>query len=361
MENIVHICYNSHHETFRNRTTVGKAASAGNPTVKSGQKSAGSSSCSKLFRKFCLPLVSNISKKRVGRVEAPTHARPAAQAYQGAKKQAHKCVAERSPISRLSDRYVDAPACGRSDRPSVRHTVSSLPCLETSGQSGVELPKTGAPRPAARRRKNHPLEAVPMASYKKTRQNVVPTWYFLMKAAFCLSPRSDEPGLPRGKRPVYITTINEIGYQPSAPLRYPHEESESLCISGISPEISTASISGTFSFCCSNIFAGRSSCCGMELPFIIVKRSNGLLPAIRDCMSKTSQPMHQNSTRRNMYGTKPTLLLPTAHRKTCQHYAECCAARNVGSGNQKSSFGLASMPRTCRGQDNYFHYFCKAQ
>lgn len=361
MENIVHICYNSRHETFRNRTTAGKAASAGNPAVKSGQESAGSSSCSKLFRKFCLPMVSNISKKGAGRIEVPTHSRPSAQAYQGAERQARKSVTERSPSRWLSNGHVDAPACGRSDRPSVRYTVSSIPCLEASGQSGMELPETGAPRSAARRRKNHPLEAVPMASYKKTRQNVEPIWRFLMKAAFCSSLLSGAPGLPRGKRPTCTISTNGIGCPPSAPLQYPRKESESLCISGISPEISTASISETFSLFCSNIFAGRSSYYGIGHLFTTEKKSSGSLPAIRDCMSKTSRPMRQSSILQNMCGTRPTLPSPTAHRGTYRNFAECCAPLSGGSGDHKSSSGPASMPQIYRGQDSYFHYFCKDQ
>lgn len=361
MEINPYICYNSQHETFRNRTTAGKAASAGNPAVKSGQKSAGSSSCSKLFRKFCLPLVSDISKKGAGRVEAQTDARPTPQAYQHTKKQARKSVAERSAISGLSNRHVDASACGRSDQSSVRHTVSSIPCLETSWQFGMELPETGTPRPAARRRKNHPLEALPMASYKKTRQNVVPTWSFLMKAAFCSSPQSGEPGLPRGKHLTCTITTNETGFPPSAPSRYPRKESELLCISGTSTEFSMASISETFSCSCSNTFEGRSSCYGTAHRSTTEQRSSGLSPAIHGCMSKTSRPMRRSSTQRNMFGTKPMQLLPTAHRRIWLNFTACCAALSAGSSDHKSCYGPAFTHRTCRGQDKYFHYLCKAQ
>lgn len=246
MENIPCLCYSLLYETHRNRTTVGKAASAGNPTVKSGQKSAGSSSCSKFFRKLGVSLVSGISKKGIGRIEVPTHSRPSAQAYQVTEKQAGKGASQRSARRRLSDGSLDAQTRGKSDQPPVRHPVSSIPCVEAFGKSGVELPKARTPRPAAGRSGNCPLEAVSMAAYKKTRQNMEPIWYFSMKAAFCSSLPLGEPGLPRVKRPACITTISETGYLPSAHWRYLRKGSESLCTSDISPEISTASMFGTF-------------------------------------------------------------------------------------------------------------------
>lgn len=174
MEIHIRFCYNCRHETLWNRTTVGKAASAGNPTVTCGQESAGRSSCSEFFRKFGFSMVSGISKKWIGRAKAPTDSRSSSQADCGTKKQTGKIAAERSSRRRLSDGYLDHQACGKGNRSSIWHSISSLPCLETSGKSWMELPETGTTRPATGRRGNCPLEAIPTAAYKKTRQNMVP-------------------------------------------------------------------------------------------------------------------------------------------------------------------------------------------
>lgn len=361
MENSISLCYSLWHETHRNRATVGNAASAGNPIVKSGQESAGSSSCSKFFRKFGVSMVSSISKRGTERIEVPTHSRPSAQAYQGTEEQACKGASERIPRRWVSDGSLDAQTCGQSDRPSVRYPVSSIPCLETSGKSGMELSEAGTSRSSARRKGNRPLEAVPMASYKKTRQNMEPIWYFLTKAAFYSSPRSGEHGHPRGKRRTCITTINETGYLPSAHSPYRRKEKELRCTFDTSPEILMASISEIFLLFCSSIFTGQSSCYGITHPFTTEKRSNGLLPAVRDCMLRTSRPMHRNSIRQNMFGIKPTQPLLTAHRKIWLNCAECCAVPSAGLSDHKSFFGPASMPQIYRGQDSYFHYLCKDQ
>lgn len=306
-------------------------------------------------------MVSGISKKGIGRAKVPTDSRSSAQADCGTEEQAGQITVERSSRRWLSDGSLDPQACGKNNRSSIRHPVSSLPCLETSGKSGMELPETGATRPATGRRGNCPLEAIPMAAYKKTRQNMVPTWYFSMKAAFCSSPRSDEPGLPRGKRPACITTINAIGSPQSAHSRCRRKGNESLCISGIRPEMLMASISETFSRFSSSTSADRSSCYGTALPSTSTKRSDDSWCVILDCGLRTSRPTRRNSIRQNTSGTKPMPRLPTAHRIIWPSCEACCAAPSAGSSDQKGFSGHASMPRIYHGPDDCFHYLCKDQ
>lgn len=356
-----HPCYTMIHETSGNRATAGKASPTGNPVVKSGQEPVGSGKCHKLFREFGVSMVSDISKTGAERVATPTNAWPTAQTYQIAKRQADQAVAERPFSRRLSDRYVDLTTCGRSNRGSIRHSVPSIPCLETPRQYEVELPETGTTSPTTGRRENSPLEALPIASYKKTRHNVGPIWYFLMKAAFCSSLRSDAHGLQRERRRSFITSTNRTGYPPSAPLRYPRKESTSLCISGIRPRILTVLMSEPFSHPCSSIFGGQWSSSGMAVQSICEKRSNNILPSIGDFASNGFLRMLRNSIRRNMYGARPTVLSLTARRKTCQNSATCCADPSANYEVRRSSSGPASMHPSCHGPDDSFHYFCKAQ
>lgn len=257
MENILHPCYTMVHETSGNRATTGKASPTSNPVVKSGQEPVGSSNRRKLFCEFGVSMVSVVSKTGAERAATPTNTWPTAQTYQIAKRQAGQAAAERPFGCWLSDRYVDLTTCGRNNRGSIRHSIPSIPCLETPRQYGVELPEAGTTSPTTGRRENSPLEAIPMASYKKTRLNVEPIWYFLMKAAFCSSLRSDARGLQRERRRSFITSTSRTGYPPSAPLRYPRKGSASLCISGIRPRILMALMSVPFSHLCSSIFEGQ--------------------------------------------------------------------------------------------------------
>jgi len=343
MENMLHPCYTMVHETSRNRATAGKASPTGNPVVKSGQEPVGSGKCRKLFCEFGVSMVSDISKTGDERAATPTNAWPTAQTCQIAKRQADQAAGER-PFGRwLSDRYVDLTTCCRNNRGSIRHSVPSIPCLETPRQYGVELPETGTTSPTTGRRENSPLEAISMASYKKTRHNVEPIWYFLTKAAFCSSLRSDARGLQRERRRSFITSISKIGYPPSAPLRYPRKGSASLCISDIRPRILTALMSEPFSHLCSNIFVGQWSSCGMADQSICEKRSNNILPSIGDFTSNGFPRMLRNSTRRNMCGTRPTVLSLTARRKTYQSSAICCADPSENYEVRRSFSGHASM------------------
>ncbi len=349
------------HETSGNRATAGKASPTGNPVVKSGQEPVGSGKCRKLFRKFGVPMVSDISKTGSERIAATTHSWPTTQTHQIAEGQAYQAAAERPFGRRLPDGYVDLTACGRNNRTSIRHSVPSFPCLEAPRQHGVELSEAGAPSPATGRRENCPLETVPMASYKKTRHNVGPIWPFLTKAAFFSSLRSDERGLQRERPRSCITSTNRTGYPPSAHLRSPRKESVSHCISDIRPRILTASMSEPFLRPCSNIFGDRWSSCGMEEPSTCEKRSNNLLRSIGDSRLNVFRHMLRNSTRPNMFGTRPTALLPTAHRKIYRNSAACCEMPSGKYEDRRSSFGLASMHLSYRGPDKIFHYFCKSQ
>lgn len=361
MENMCYLCYSMIHETSGNSATAGKASPTGNPVVKSGQEPVGRGKCRKLFREFGIPMVSVISKTGTKRVATSTHSWPSTKTYQSAEGQAHQAAAERSFGRWLSDRHVDVTACGRSNRPSIRHSVPSFPYLEAPWQHGVELPEAGTPSPATGRRKNCPLETVPMASYKKTRHNVGPIWPFLMKAAFCSFQPLEKRGLQKGKRRFFIISTNMTGYPPSAPLRYPRNESASLCISGIKPKVSTASMSEPFLHPCSNIFEDRWFCCGMAAPSTCEKRSNTLLPNIEDSKSNDSRRMLRSLTRRNMFGTRLTALLATARHRISQNLASCYALPSVKSEDLRNFFGPASTHLNYRGPDKFFHYLCKDQ
>ena len=132
-------------------------------------------------------------------------------------------------------------------------------------------------------------------------------------------------------------------------------------MSGIRPRILTVLMSELFSHPCSNIFGGQWSSSGMAVQSICEKRSNNILPSIGDFTSNAFQRMLRNSTRRNMCGTRPTVLSLTARRKTCQNSATCCAGPSANYEVRRNSSGHASMLPSYHGPDDSFHYLCKTQ
>jgi len=83
-----------------------------------------------------------------------------------------KVAPEGSPGRRLSDRPMDLEPDSQSDRPGVWGSISPLPRLEASIKPGMELSETRASSLAKGRRRDCPLEALPLAPYKKNRK----TW-----------------------------------------------------------------------------------------------------------------------------------------------------------------------------------------
>lgn len=244
------------HETLWNRTTVGKAAPAGHPSVKSGQKSVGRGTGLECICKLGVSLVANISREGFRRATPQAHSRAPTKAVEVSEKTIGKGAPEGPPSRRLSDRPVDLEPDSQSDRPGVRGPISSLPRLEAPGKPGMELSETRASSFAKEGRRNCPLEAVPLAPYKKKPKDLGPIWSSSMNPGFCLSPMSLVLGHPKGRPLSFIISISKTEFLPSVVCRCLPEEGVWLFIFGFAHAISLVWMFVLSSKACSSTSGG---------------------------------------------------------------------------------------------------------
>jgi hypothetical protein len=353
--------YTRGHETQGNRTATGDAAPTGNPIAKSGEESVGSGTSSELFCEFGVSMVPNVSEERSAGITPPSHSGSTAHAFQGTEGCAGESAFERAFGRRVSDGCMDIAADGRGDRKTVRRPISPQPCMEGSVRSGVELPETGAEGIGTGRGRHCALGEVPVASYKKRPQGLVPTLYFLMNPGSCSSQTLLEHGRREGIPPSCTITTGRTGYPPSAPLLCPPGKDGYRCISDSAREISQAWMSGVSSDVSLRTSGGMWSCCGTEEQSIAVQKLHASLVSIGDFMMSSSLHMPLSLTPRNMFGTGPIVLSRTAHLRTCLRSRECFDTRCARSGVPKTDSGRAFMLQDYHGVDEYFHYLCKAQ
>ena len=363
MENMFQFVYNTIHETLWNRTAVGKAAPAGHPAVKSGQKSAGSGTGLKCIGKLSVSLAPHIPRKGFTGTTPPAHSGTSTQVVEVSEEPIGKGAPEGTPGLRLSDRLVDLKAGSQSDRPRIRGSIPSLPRLEAPGKHRLELSETRASSLAKGRRRNCPLEALPLASYKKKPKDLGPIWSSSMNPGSCLFPTSPEPGRRKVRLLSFTIPIGKTECLRSVLSRCLRKKGAWLFIFDSAPAISTVWMFGLSSKACSSISGVRWFCCGIEGPSIAGRKFSNFFSVIRDCTFMNFPLMHRNSIRQNMFGIRPTALSPIVRQRTLPNSKECSEIPCGGYEALKSSFGPVSMPPICHGYGEYktFHYLCKIQ
>ena len=353
--------YTMWHETPRNRPATGAASPTGHPAAKGRHESVGRGPCRECVRKLRVPMVSGIPKEGIAGTPPSTNPRPSAQALHIAEEATGDVALEGLPVGGVSDRSVDLKARRRDDPPAFRRGLPSLPCLETPGKPGVELPEAGAPGPATGRSRDRPLEALPMAAYKKTHKNVEPIWSSWMNPASCSSPTWPAPGLPKEKHRSCTISTNKTESRRLVLWRCLPNESDWPSIFICAPTISQGSMSERSCNTCSAIFGGRWSCCGIGERSIAAGRSNTGSPRIQGSTWKRSRPTPRNSIRRSMFGTRPTAPWRIVHPRTCSSSTGGSETRCDEFVDRNHFFGPASTLPICHGQGDAFHYLCKYQ
>lgn len=351
------------HETLWNRTTVGKAAPAGHPSVKSGQKSVGRGTGLECICKLGVSLVANISREGFRRATPQAHSRAPTKAVEVSEKTIGKGAPEGPPSRRLSDRPVDLEPDSQSDRPGVRGPISSLPRLEAPGKPGMELSETRASSFAKEGRRNCPLEAVPLAPYKKKPKDLGPIWSSSMNPGFCLSPMSLVLGHPKGRPLSFIISISKTEFLPSVVCRCLPEEGVWLFIFGFAHAISLVWMFVLSSKACSSTSGVRWFCCGTEELSTVGRKSSNFFSVIRDCTFMSFPLTRRNSIRQNMFGIRPTVPSPTVHRRILRSSKECSEIPCGGYEAPESSCGPVFMLPIYHGygENESFHYLCKNQ
>ncbi len=349
------------HETPGDHTTVGKAAPPSHPSAKSGPESVHRCPGHKLIREFGLSLASSIPGEGATRLKASTDSWTSAQAVPGTKEPIGKGAPEGTPGCRLSNGSLDSEPSGPGNREKVRSCLSSIPHLETPGKPGMELPETRAQGLTKKRGRDCSLEALSLAPYKKTPKNLGPIWSSSMNRAFCLFPRSLGLGLRGGRPHTFTISINSIESRRSVLWRYPPKGNVWPFIFRFAPEISPVWMSEPSSKISSDIFADLFSCCGIELPFIVVKKLRNFSCNIPGSAWNIFQPMLRNSTPRNMFGIGRIELSPIVRHRTWQTLSGCSETPLADYGDPRTSFGHVSMHLICHGHAKSFHYLCKIQ
>jgi hypothetical protein len=198
--------YNGKYETPWHPNRAGKAAPARHPIIEKGKsKPFGHRPVARGIQKFCLPMDEGLSGERIQRAETQNDSRASAKVAARAKRETEPALAGGPHSLWISDRFVDLTAGRANNSEELWGSISPQPCLAIAFGSGVELPEAGASGFGEKRRGDHPLEAVSLAAYKKTRKNLARTCFFSMKAAFCSFPRSPARGRPGERRPGCIT------------------------------------------------------------------------------------------------------------------------------------------------------------
>jgi len=164
-----------------------------------------------ILHKFLGPLDAVLPAPRQGRLEAAPHAGPTARNDLCPKAGVDRTAEERPGCGRLSHRYVDHPACRRTNPPALGHRLSSGTRMEDSDCPWLELPETRTAGHPTQTQRNSPVEAAPVAAYKKKPSGWGRIWSSSMRAAFCSFRRCSALGRRWATRRCCGTAIGGIG------------------------------------------------------------------------------------------------------------------------------------------------------
>lgn len=352
MEHLTHFGYPWGHETTRNPATTGAASPTGHPVGAAGKIVVGRSADSGGFEEFGVAVGGNLSAPGARRSAAPTDSRSSGEADASPEATPRKAAAGGASSRRLCDRVVDPEAHRSVDPETLWCRVSPQPSVAVVAPLGMELPETGAPGLATQRSGDRPLEAVPLAAYKKTPQGLGPIWSFWMNRASCSFPTSRGHGHRRDRpRCCTIPTSRTVSRR-SVPWRCPPSAGTWRFICSFVDATSTDWMYAPLLSICSDTCEDPSCCCGIGDRFTAGKKYASSVFDIPAFTWKSFRPTPLNSTRRSMCGTKPigrsTTPLPrirTSFMDSCDNRCDACEALNAFS-------GPVSMPRIYPGSED---------
>lgn len=233
---------------------------------------------------------------------------------------------------------------------SLWRALSSQWGMAAVAPSGLEQPEAPTPSPAARRGGHRALEAVRLASYKKSVVTGKPLWALRMKAASRWSRRSNARGLRVARHRSYgpvlpiLTALTSLG---QCSLR--RGVNACGCTSDFMPTTLPATISLAFWRRCSVADAGHWSWCGTISRRIGAKGCSSFWLAILVFMSFPCPPMRQHSIRSNIFGRRRPhiqqarlLAVPMNCAATFWLDSAVCVVPRRGS-------GPVSLRQRCRG------------
>lgn len=198
-----------------------------------------------------------------------------------------------------------------------------------------------------------------MASYKKKPKNLEPIWCFSMKAAFCWSPVSPEPGHPVDRRLFCGALAADRRFRQSPAYAFPQKGSGSHSM----PSSTATRISGRLRWSVSlgtssNICGDTWSFFGIVVDLIKEAWLKSFLKSILVFIPNGSPDIPRNSIPMNSFGTILSVRWRMARQKTSTSLRNFYTRNSCACGGLRNCYGHAFTPLICRGPS--FYYLCVA-
>lgn len=279
---------------------------------------------------FGVPMEGTLAEGWQGILERQTRSGEAAKARGRRVSSAPGDLVGRSARLRILHRFLDPEAHRESNSQRIRREIQHHPCMARLASFWMVLSGPGATRHAKRRRGHCSLEAVQVAAYKKKPDDLGPTWFSSMRAAFSLSRRGAEPGGLKATDRWSGTITGMIASLPWPPFRSRPFGSAWVSTFVFSGRISRrrTSLNSCGGFC--NIWKALSSCSGIREASIKVPtfaRSVTTIPAFILSLSPNTLP---NSILRNKSGRIGKAEPPTASIGTRRTFKGVCIPMRAG-------------------------------
>lgn len=290
------------HETHRNSPTIGRSAHLSHASDRERQIQSGDCRYFRNLQNVCEPMVPVISEERQIRACPQESIRTPSEAVIQRESKASKITIERAFGFGLCNGLVDTGENLRYDAKEDGGRISSPSCMENPEKDELDLPKARAKSLATKRKRDRKLEAVQMAAYKKTFNDLAPTWCLRTKAASFLRQMLSIPGLRKVKPHIFITGLSKTKYLRSVRfpcLQFGEEHDSSFVLNaGMLP----AKISFSFSSIFLNICKGTSFLFGTAARYIAAKLFKRFFVSIRGFMCFVFRHTHRSSIRLNISG-----------------------------------------------------------
>lgn len=260
-----------------------------------------------------------------------------------------EAAAEGSCCRRLRERVVDVAANRRPDSSALRGALPHGAHWEAAPWHGMELPEARAQSHSARRGSHRAVEATGLATDKKTRHDVAPTWSSSTRAGFWSFRMCIELGLPKAEHPWCATATVGIACRPFRRSASRLVVDALACASNSSRKTSRERrFSGSSATCCGS-FVARLTCFGTAAPFTDDGWCRTSFTHIRESAPIASLPTRPNSTPMSLFGHESRHGSQTPRRETWTSLAIGSARPSSESRNRTPCFAPASTRPTFLG------------
>jgi hypothetical protein len=280
---------------------------------------------------LCLPMATDGSSRRPDRAEGQTGSGSAAQTARGRILATLRSSSGRSIGLRLSERSVDAQTNPDRYPQGIRCCIPSQSRLATVATCRLVVSSSRASSDPTRRRGHCSLEALQVAAYKKTRNNLGPICCSSMKAASFSFRHVDGHGHQLGRHRSSITTTGTTASPPWRPSVYQPYANTWVYTSGSSRTTFRQPMWPRFSVHSYDICGGRLSYCGTMVVSTKGLSSPNCRRTIPDSTLKRSQVMRPNSIQLSRSGMISRAMTQTHYSATSNIFGSDSTTMHGGS------------------------------